>query len=102
MTYNEIKSTLFNTDKVVELGKLTLDDLVKDLDWYFSTEDRKAFYGDQLELQMAFKNGFPAPRLQTVTNSNDTIEIITGWEEFGFEEGFQELIEYCIEKNHIT
>ena len=101
-TYNEIKSTLFNTDKTVELEKVSLSDLVNDLDWNFSTEDTEAFEGDQLELQMAFKDGSPAPRLQAVTDSNDTIEIVTGWEEFGHEEGLQELIEYCIKKGHIA
>ena len=101
-TYNEIKSTLLNTDQTVELGKVTLADLVNDLDWNFSDDDVQAFEGDQLEIQMAFKNGFSAPRLQAVTDSNDTIEIVTGWEEFGHEEGFQELIEYCIKKGHIA
>lgn len=101
-TYNEIKSTLFNTDETVELGGLSLADLVNELDWYFPDEDLKAFNGDQLELQMAFKKGAPEPRLQAVTDSNDTIEILTGWEEFGHEEGFQELIEYCINKGFIS
>lgn len=97
-----MNSELFNTDQTVELGKLTLTNLVNDLDWNFSDEDIQAFEGDQLELQMAFKNGFSVPRLQAVTNSNDTIEIVTGWEVFGHEEGFQELIEYCIKKEHIA
>lgn len=101
MTTANVKSTLFNTDNTIELGGLTLEEISNELDWYFPEEDIKGFEDCNLELQMAWKNGTSVPRLQAVTKSNDTVEVLTGWEEFGFEEGLDELINYCFEKGYI-